>query len=70
MDPLYAGLDSLASTSTESEPPPTDSTAPTAKQASISPEIPETPAVALENVQREEDGQGECGDTPSSSPQF
>ena len=51
---------------TELEPPLEDSSALTTRQSQDSPEIPETLAVASENMRREEsDSSGGGGNTPS-----
>src|SRR2546423_6253920 len=49
---LRAGTDSLEAASTELERPPKDSRGPVAERPENSPEIPETPTVALESVRR------------------
>lgn len=64
VDALHADPDSLACTSTELEPPSKDSTALIAERSDMSREIPETSAVALENV-RHEHSHGEDGNPPS-----
>ena len=52
IEALHAGTDSLESTSTELERPPKDSRGSVAERLENSPEIPETPIVALESVRR------------------
>lgn len=54
LDALYTDTDSPRSNSTEFEPSPEGSTVPVAERPKISPEIPETPTDALENMQPEE----------------
>ena len=49
-----AGTDSIRSIPTEFEPPPNNSTALTTERSEISPEIPETPTVAVDSVRHEE----------------
>jgi hypothetical protein len=51
---LHADTDSVRSPSTEFEPAPKDSMALITQRLEGSPEIPETPVVALENLRREE----------------
>jgi hypothetical protein len=65
VDTLYAGTDSPTSPSSEFEPAPKDSGAPVTEQFESSLEIPETPAVALEMMRREEDDHGGNSNTPS-----
>jgi hypothetical protein len=55
IDALHASTDSLRSASVEIEPPPENSTAPIVERPAIWPEIPETPALTLENMRNEED---------------
>jgi hypothetical protein len=62
---LPAGTDSPGSPSTEFEPAPKDSKALVTERVESSPEIPKTPAVALEKMRREEDSHSEDGNTPS-----
>jgi hypothetical protein len=59
----HPNTDSLRSLSTELEPVPKDSWAFTTKRLESSPEVPETPAVALEKMQHEEDGHSNDGNT-------
>jgi hypothetical protein len=47
------------------EPAPNDSRAPVTEQVESSLEIPETPEITLEKMQREEDSHSEDGNTPS-----
>ena len=65
LDALHTDTDSPRSNSTELEPSPEGSTVPVAERPKISPEIPETPTGALENMQREEDNDSDDGNTPS-----
>jgi len=58
VDGLHTGTNSLGSTSTAIKSPPRDSRALVAERPDISPEIPETPAVAFEDMRREEDHNG------------
>lgn len=68
VDTLQAGPGSLAGSSTELKPPSKASAALITERPDISPEIPETPpAVAPENVRREEHCYGEDGNTPPRS---
>jgi len=62
---LHTDTDSPRSNLTKFEPSPEGSTIPVAKRSKVSPEIPETPTSALENMQREEDNNSDDGNTPS-----
>src|SRR2546423_15407685 len=62
---LHAGTNSLESTSTDFERPLKDSSGPLAGQPENSPEIPETPTVALESVRRGGDDHSDDGNTLS-----
>jgi hypothetical protein len=67
VDTLYAGTDSPTPSSSEFEPAPKDSGAPVTEQFESSLEIPDTLAVVLEMMRREEDDHGGAnGNTPSS----
>ena len=63
VDALHAGTDSSQSPSIE--PAPKDSRAPVTERVESSLEIPETPEITLEKMQREEDSHSEDGNTPS-----
>jgi hypothetical protein len=63
VDALHAGTDSPQSPSIE--PAPKDSRAPVTERVKSSLEIPETPEITLEKMQREEDSHSEDGNTPS-----
>jgi hypothetical protein len=65
VEALHAGTDSLESTSTELECPPKDSRGPVAERPENSPEVPETPTVALESVRRGDDDHSDDGNTLS-----
>jgi hypothetical protein len=65
VDALHTSTDSSRSPSTELEPAPEDSKAFITKRPENSPEIPETPIIALEKMRREEDDRSEDGNTPS-----
>jgi hypothetical protein len=62
---LHTDTDSPTSNSTEVEPAPKDSTVPIVERPEISPEIPETPAAALEDMRRKEDNNSDDGNAPS-----
>jgi hypothetical protein len=62
VDALHTGTDGSRSFSTELEPAPKDSRAFVTERPENSPEIPETPTVALEEMRR---GDSEDGNTPS-----
>ena len=62
---LHADTDSLKSISTEFERPPKDSRGPVAERPENSPEIPETPTVALEGVRRGDDDHSDDGNALS-----
>jgi hypothetical protein len=62
VDALHAGMDSPQSPSIE--PAPKDSRAPVTERVESSLEIPETPEITLEKMQREEDSHSEDGNTP------
>ena len=64
---LHAGTNSLESTSTDFERPLKDSSSPLAGQPENSPEIPETPTVALKSVRRGGDDHSDDGNTLSVS---
>jgi len=59
------GTDSPRPLLTELEPAPKGSEVFTTKRLESSLEVLETPAVALEKMQREEDGHSDDGNTPS-----
>jgi hypothetical protein len=65
VDSLHIGTDSSSSPLTELEPAPKDSRAFITKRPGNSPEIPETPIIALEKMRREEDDHSEDGNTLS-----
>jgi hypothetical protein len=65
VDTLHTGTDSSRSPSTELEPAPKDSRAFVTKRPENSPEIPETPIIALEEMRRKEDDHSDDGNTPS-----
>jgi hypothetical protein len=61
VDTLHAGPDSRGSTLTELEPPPNEFRVLAVELSEISPEIPETQAIALENIRREQDDHSNDG---------
>jgi hypothetical protein len=61
VDALHTGTDSSRFLSTELEPAPKDSRAFVIERPENSPEIPETPIVALEEMRREENDHSENG---------
>jgi len=63
VDTLHNGTDSSRSPSTELEPAPKDSRALVTDRPENSPEIPETPVIALEKIRREEDGEEPHGES-------
>ena len=65
VDTLHAGTDNLQSLSIEFESAPKDSRVPVTERVESSLEIPETPEITLEKMQREEDSHSEDGNTPS-----
>jgi hypothetical protein len=65
VEALHAGTDSLESASTELERPPKDSRGSVAERPENSPEIPETPTVALESVRRGDDDRSDDGNSLS-----
>jgi hypothetical protein len=65
VDTLHAGTASPTSPSSEFEPAPKDSGPPITERFESSLEIPETPAIGLEMMWREEDDHGDNGNTPS-----
>ena len=62
---LHAGTDSLESIPADFERPPKDSSGSLAGQPESSPEIPETPTVALESVRRGGDDHSDDGNALS-----
>jgi hypothetical protein len=62
---LHASTDSFRSASTELEPAPRDSRDFITKRPENSPEIPETPVIALGKLRREKGDHSEDGNTPS-----
>ena len=63
IDALHADTDSSQSPSIELAPK--DSRAPVTERVESSLEIPETPEITLEKMQREENSHSEDGNTPS-----
>jgi hypothetical protein len=61
VDALHTGTDGSRSPSTDLKPAPKDSRAFVTKRPENSPEIPETPTIALEKIWREEDDHSEDG---------
>jgi hypothetical protein len=64
VDALHASTDSPRSSLIEFEPALKDSRAPVTERVESSLEIPETPDVALEKIQSEEDSHSEDGNAP------
>lgn len=67
VDALHTDTDSHRSNLAEVEPAPKDSRAHIAEQPEISPEIPQTPITAVENIQHGEDNNSDDGNTPLRS---
>ena len=63
-DALYVGTDDLITPSAEVEPLLQDCRAVVVERVEMSPEIPETPAVALKEIRDKEDDHSDDGNIP------